>query len=440
MNITTSDTAAHRGVRNHHRWLIGGAAAALALTMTPGTPASGGAFPGENGRITYTETLQGAGDQLWSVYPEDPGSKVQLTSSNLDNYQSEWSSDGSQVVYVRSTADPVLNDIYVASADGSNPQPVVQAVRLGANPTWSPDGSQIAYTENLGTIHVVDADGSNKRTLVGADPNGTDFGADPQWHPDGNKIVYAKLLGANQACLSGLDAQIAVMDTDGSNQETLTNNRCSSYEPMWSPTGNRIAFTSDSTNNEEIWAIDANGGNQQQLTDDLEVDSSPAWSPDGSQIAFESSRSGTFEIWTMTANGGNQQSIGIEGNYPNWGIEPVLDTQLTVKAVKKSKKLVVGTKYKVVKSAETNGEITKVKIVCKAEGDKVKGKQAKKKVCGTKEKKKDDPTTAKVVAKPKCDSKVRIKAVVTAQYQTADPMKWKRTWKVKNNTGPACAG
>ena len=55
-----------------------------------------------------------------------------------------------------------------------------------------------------------------------------------------------------------------------------------------------------------------------------------------------------------------------------------------------------------------------------------------------KEKKKKDPSTAKIVAKPKCDSKVRIKAIVTAQYQQTDPAKWKRTWKVKNNTGPGC--
>ena len=103
----------------------------------------------------------------------------------------------------------------------------------------------------------------------------------------------------------------------------------------------------------------------------------------------------------------------------------------------KGKKLKVGNKYKLVKSADTNGEITKVKIVCKIQGDKVKNKTAKNS-CNAKEKKKGDSSTAKVVATPKCDTKVKIKAIVTAQYQEADPLKWKRTWKVKNNSGPGC--
>ena len=140
----------------------------------------------------------------------------------------------------------------------------------------------------------------------------------------------------------------------------------------------------------------------------------------------------------MNADGTNPQSTGFEGTFPNWGVEQATETTLTVKAVKKNKKLKVGKKSKLVKSAQTNGDITKVKIVCKAQGKKVKGKQAKKQVCGAKEKKKKDPSTAKIVAKPKCDSKVRIKAVLTARYQQADPAKWKRTWKVKKNNGSSC--
>ena len=418
--------------------LVGAAAAALALTASSGAPASAGAYPGDNGRITYTESIQGATDQIWSMYPNDPASKIQLTNNTADNTQSSWSPDGSEVAYVRSTADVRLNDIYVANADGSNARPLVQAVPFGSSPTWSPDGRKIAYTENLGTIKTVDTDGGNKTTLVGADPNGNDFGANPQWSPNGNKIVYSKIIAEDLNCPGKITAHIAVMNTDGSGQQQLTSDRCGSYEPVWSPDGTRIAFTSDRTNNEEVWAMAADGSNQTRLTDDLELDSSPSWSPDGSRIAFDSSRTGAFQIWTMNADGTNQQSTGFEGTFPNWGVEQASETTLTVKAVKKSKKLKVGKKAKLVKSAQTNGDITKVKIVCKTQGDKVKGKKAKKQVCGAKEKKKKDPSTAKIVAKPKCDTKVKIKAVVTAQYQQTDPAKWKRTWKVKNNTGPGC--
>ena len=420
-------------------WAIGVAVVALAATAISGTPASAGAYPGDNGRITYTESVPGTKDQIWSMLPNNPASKIQMTSNNSDNYQSSWSPDGSQVVYMRGTPDPTRSDIYIANADGSNAQPLVQAIKLGSSPTWSPNGKKIAYTENLGTIHVIDTNGNNKRTLVGADPNGNDFGATPQWSPAGNKIVYSKIVGADPNCVVGsLVAHIAVMNTDGSGQQQLTNDRCGSYEPVWSPDGSRIAFTSDRTNNEEIWTMAADGSNQTRLTNDLEMDSSPSWSPDGSRIAFDSSRTGAFQIWTMNANGTNQQSTGFEGTSPNWGIESSTQTTLTVKAIKKSKKVKVGDKYKLVKSAQTNGEFTKVKIVCKAQGKKITNKKAKKKICGTKEKKKNDPTTTKIIAKPKCDSKVRIKTVITARYQQRDPATWKRTWRVKNNSGPGC--
>ena len=82
----------------------------------------------------------------------------------------------------------------------------------------------------------------------------------------------------------------------------------------------------------------------------------------------------------------------------------------------------------------------KIKSVRMDGGEKIDNRKHKqgKEGRGAKEKKKDDPTTAKVIAKPKCDTKMKIKAVVTAQYQATDPAKWKRTWKVKKNTGPNC--
>jgi hypothetical protein len=48
------------------------------------------------------------------------------------------------------------------------------------------------------------------------------------------------------------------------------------------------------------------------------------------------------------------------------------------------------------------------------------------------------PANIKVIAKPKCDSKVCIRTVVTAQSPAADPNQRKRTWKVKNHSGAVC--
>jgi dipeptidyl aminopeptidase/acylaminoacyl peptidase len=426
---------------NHGRkaaLVVAGSAAALAVSAVSAGPASSGAFPGVNGPIAYTESLTGFKDQIWSV-TADGTNKIRLSNApDNDNTRANWNANGDQVAYIRSTDDPTVTDLYVMNADGTDARPVVTGIKFGSYPSWSPDGSKIAYNENLGTIWTVNADGSNKQALIGEDPNGTEFGTSPQWSPDGTKIAFSKIIAADPNCPGQFKADLYLMNTSGGNLEQLTSDPCSSYEPTWSPDGQRIAYTTDRGFDEDIWVIDAQpGAQQQQLTDAIGNDSSPSWSPDGTMIAFETLRNIAAEIWTMNADGTNQQTTGIEGTEPSWGPGEPTETTLAIKAVKKSKKLKVDKKYKLVKSAETNGEITKVKIVCKVNGKKYVNANAKK-PCGAKQKKKNDPTTAKVITKLKCDTRVKIKAVVKAQYQQADPAKWKRTWKVKKNTGPNC--
>ena len=90
------------------------------------------------------------------------------------------------------------------------------------------------------------------------------------------------------------------------------------YDPVWSPGGDRIAFVSNRTGNDEVWAISAGGGDAVQLTNNQwEWDKHPTWSPDGTQIAFFSNRSGTRQIWVMGADGANQRNLSNNG-FEDW--------------------------------------------------------------------------------------------------------------------------
>ncbi len=88
----------------------------------------------------------------------------------------------------------------------------------------------------------------------------------------------------------GNDAEIYVMDADGSNQTRLTFNEGNNIYPVWSPDGQQIAFHSWRDGNVEIYVMDADGKNQKRLTDHPKRDSYPDWSPDGSRILFSSER------------------------------------------------------------------------------------------------------------------------------------------------------
>ena len=91
------------------------------------------------------------------------------------------------------------------------------------------------------------------------------------------------------------------------------------YDPAWSPRGDRIAFVSTHTGNDEIYTIDPEGEGQAQLTyNQWEWDKHPSWSPDGTQIVFYSNRdTGRRQIWIMNADGSNQRNLS-QNEFEEW--------------------------------------------------------------------------------------------------------------------------
>jgi len=91
------------------------------------------------------------------------------------------------------------------------------------------------------------------------------------------------------------------------------------YEAVWSPTAEKIAFVSNDSGNDEIWAVNRDGSNLLQLTsDDFNWwDKHPSWSPDGSQLVFWSNRTGHGQIWVMNADGSGLFSLSRTG-FNDW--------------------------------------------------------------------------------------------------------------------------
>jgi dipeptidyl aminopeptidase/acylaminoacyl peptidase len=441
-------------IRNHRTTsaLVGAAAAALTVSALAAMPASSGTNPGDNGLIAFAGTPDTNNLSDTDIYTYDPASRVttKVTTGNAYYVSPAWSPDGSRLAYSAVDLGSNTSVVYLANPDGSNATPVSSPPGTSYNtPSFSADGQQLALTSFDNTsgqrsLVITDLAGNIVRTI---NTNGL-RPETPEWSPDGGKIaVTAVDTNTNKS-------QIYTVNPDGSDFRPVTSGQFTALAPSWTPDGTQITYQRIAAD-EEAWIVQADGSNNRELVlNPVGGDAAlPIISPDGNKVLYlgydrqvqrfaliTQNLDGSDEqiLETVDSNGTPLQSSREAAWQPvNAPEPPAGETELTVKAMKASKKLAVGDKRKLVKSASTNGEITKVKIVCKIEGDKVKNKAAKNS-CNAKEKKKDDPTTAKVVAKPKCDTKVKIKAVVTAQYQQTDPAKWKRTWKVKKNTGPNC--
>jgi Tol biopolymer transport system component len=169
------------------------------------------------------------------------------------------------------------------------------------------------YAVHAQEIYTMNADGSNRTQLT----NNSVWESEPMWSPGGSKIAFTSDRDGN--------SEIYVMDADGSNQVRLTNSEGGDDDPAWSPDGSKIAFTSNRDGNSEVYVMDADGSNQVRLTYSSSgggdicgncsvsagFDGEPAWSPDGSKIAFTSNRDGdsNTEIYTMNPDGSDQTNL-----------------------------------------------------------------------------------------------------------------------------------
>ena len=79
----------------------------------------------------------------------------------------------------------------------------------------------------------------------------------------------------------------------------------------------RVAFVTDRDGNAEIYLMDADGTDPVNLTNDPAADTAPAWSPDGRQLAFVSDRDGDKAIFVMNADGSAPRRLG-PGTDPVW--------------------------------------------------------------------------------------------------------------------------
>jgi hypothetical protein len=311
VDLTTSQFATVNMNANH-------TATAVYVTVTPTptpTPVPGaGAQP-----IAFVKqgSSPNSGSDIF-LGNVDGTNVVDLIDAAGDDTSPAWSPDGSRLAYVclrqpdGSIAPP--ERICVRNADGTGLVVLSTTLSADLSPTWTHDGSQIACVSSApgyqSFIVFINVDGSGRFGLVSI--TGVD---NPDLSPDDRSIAYNQV---NSIWVYNRFTQTALRLT----------NAGSDWRPRFSPDGARIVFQSSRDGNAEIYLMNSNGTGQTRLTNNPAFDSNPVWSPDGTKILFTSTRDDPMKpaLYLMNADGSNQQRVtnGSNGVWRSLPAAPVI--------------------------------------------------------------------------------------------------------------------
>ncbi|HNY51734.1 MAG TPA: hypothetical protein PLV50_14960 [Smithella sp.] len=269
--------------------------------------------------LTFTGVMA-VPSMVWVEPPIDHGtlgvadkslveSVLQLTTGNPETQYSNvrdwvpcwgvnpWSKDGQWIVYQSGVGDnkggggnSKLNEICIIRPDGSGYKRLTYNMYCDTHGNFTPDGKKIVFQRNEGenaAIWIMNSDGSNQKSLT--EEHGTigdscseDCGEQkPMVSPDGTKIAFRH------------GSAIYVMNIDGSNPVKVSANLNGPTKHSWAPDSVWVLFNASKCASEDecgqnIFKVRYNGKDLTQLTDDGEdfCNNWAAWSPDGKWISY----------------------------------------------------------------------------------------------------------------------------------------------------------